>query len=32
MGEVQILIGWKVHIAPPCVSKWDGAFGVHPRG
>jgi len=26
MGEVQILIGWKVHIAPL------GAFGVHPRG
>jgi len=32
VGGVQVVVGWEVHATPPCVSKWDGAFGVHPMG
>jgi hypothetical protein len=29
MGRVEVVIGWKVYVAP--VSGWDGIFGIHPR-
>jgi len=31
MGEILIMIKWKVHAAPLGVQRWDGASRLHPR-